>query len=97
MLDVDYLKKFEKDLDRVIRSDKTREWERKTVIRDVIECLAKQEKLDPKYHDHKLKGKKGIYKDRRECHIEPDLLLVYKIDGKTLTLERIGSHAELFR
>ncbi|MCK4761490.1 MAG: type II toxin-antitoxin system YafQ family toxin [Candidatus Aminicenantes bacterium] len=97
MLNVDYLKKFKKDLDKIIKSNKTKEDERKAEIRHVIECLAGQVKLEPKYKDHKLKGKKGEYKDRRECHIEPNLLLVYKIEGNRLTLERIGSHAELFR
>jgi addiction module RelE/StbE family toxin len=69
MLNVDYLKRFEKDLDRIFRSNKTKERERRTNIRNVIECLANQTPLDAKYHDHRLKGKKGQYKDRRECHI----------------------------
>lgn len=55
--------------------------------------LAKKEPLDRKHKDHKLKG--GL-KDRRECHVEPDWLLVYKIEGDTIIFERTGSHAELF-
>ncbi|EOF05297.1 MAG: type II toxin-antitoxin system YafQ family toxin, partial [Enterococcus faecalis] len=41
----------------------------------------------------------GNYIGTRECHIEPDWLLIYKIDGDKLilTLARIGSHSELFR
>jgi mRNA interferase YafQ len=38
----------------------------------------------------------GNYKGRRECHIEPDWLLIYKLDGEMLILERTGSHADLF-
>ena len=51
--------------------------------------------LDMKYKDHALKGD---FKYRRECHIEPDWLLVYKIykNEKTIIFERTGSHADIF-
>lgn len=63
---------------------------------DVIDKLANGEPLDEKYHDHSLTG--GKYKNTRECHIEPDWLLVYQIidDLLVLMLNRIGSHADLF-
>ncbi|MDO7253952.1 type II toxin-antitoxin system YafQ family toxin, partial [Helicobacter cappadocius] len=50
---------------------------------------------ESKYKDHKLKGE---YKDFRECHIKPDLLLIYKIDKEVLILAciAIGSHSDLF-
>ena len=53
-------------------------------------------KLESKHKNHELKGKlQGI----RECHIKPDLLLLYQIDeeNKTLFLINIGSHSELFK
>ena len=49
--------------------------------------------LTTKYKDHQLKGD---MKDFRECHIKPDLLLIYMIDNDTLKLIDIGSHTELF-
>ena len=59
--------------------------------------LAKKQnkKLDDKYMDHSLIGK---YKGLRECHIEPDWLLIYYVENNTLTLvlSRLGSHSDLF-
>ena len=54
-----------------------------------------QEPLDEKYRDHELVGK---YKGFRECHVQPDWLLVYllKEEKLTLTLTRTGSHSDLF-
>ena len=49
----------------------------------VIEKLANLEKLDDKYRDHSLVGE---YKGLRECHIEPDWLLIYYVENNTLTL-----------
>ncbi|MBF0715006.1 type II toxin-antitoxin system YafQ family toxin [Gemelliphila palaticanis] len=61
----------------------------------IIEKLLKGEILEPKYRDHDLVGN---YIGFRECHIEPDWLLIYKIDkGKLiLTASRTGSHSDLF-
>ena len=61
----------------------------------VIEKLANLEKLDDKYRDHSLVGE---YKGLRECHIEPDWLLIYYVENNTLTLvlARLGSHSDLF-
>lgn len=61
----------------------------------VIEKLANGETLEPKYRDHDLVGN---YKGCRECHIEPDWLLVYEIfeDVLVLMLYRTGSHSDLF-
>ena len=58
----------------------------------IIEQLANGEPLEAKYRDHDLSGD---YQGWRECHIEPDWLLVYKL--LVLLLNRIGSHSELFR
>ena len=61
----------------------------------VIEKLANLEKLDDKYRDHSLVGE---YKGLRECHIEPDWLLIYYVENNTLilVLSRLGSHSDLF-
>lgn len=62
----------------------------------VIEILANGKTLDEKYHDHDLSGS---FKGCRECHIEPDWLLIYEIDNDVLilVLNRVGSHSELFK
>ncbi|MBQ8229971.1 MAG: type II toxin-antitoxin system YafQ family toxin [Clostridia bacterium] len=61
----------------------------------VIEKLANGEKLEERYRDHSLVG---LYKGCRECHIEPDWLLVYEIfeDVLILSLVRTGTHSDLF-
>ena len=56
--------------------------------------LSNDEPLPQKFSDHALSGD---YKDHRDCHIHPDLVLIYaKPDAKTLRLVRLGSHSELF-
>lgn len=62
---------------------------------DVIERLANDEVLEEKYRDHDLKGE---YEGSRECHIEPDWLLIYEIQGNVLVLMlyRLGRHSALF-
>ena len=61
----------------------------------VVNTLAAQQPLDIKYHDHNLTGN---YSDFRECHIEPDWLLVYRTDDDQLELFlfRTGTHSDLF-
>lgn len=63
---------------------------------EVINILADEEKLDTKFKDHDLSGN---YKGTRECHIEPDWLLIYEIDNNALILMlyRLGTHSELFK
>jgi len=52
------------------------------------------EALNRVYREHKLVGS---YKGRRECHVEPDWLLIYKVGRGTVIFERTGTHADLFR
>lgn len=61
----------------------------------VINTLASENKLDEKYRDHSLSG---VLKEFRECQIEPDWLLVYRVDHDELILFlfRTGSHSDLF-
>ena len=64
-------------------------------LRDVVNTLAKQEVLEDKFRDH---GLTGDYRGFRECHIEPDWLLVYRTNDEELALFlfRTGSHSDLF-
>lgn len=66
-----------------------------TPLSDVIEILAQGEKLPRNYFDHGLNGE---WSDFRECHIQSDWILIYRIDGKmlVLTLTRTGTHNVLF-
>ncbi|MBI4740887.1 MAG: type II toxin-antitoxin system YafQ family toxin [Betaproteobacteria bacterium] len=63
-------------------------------LKKVIVALATDQPLGDRYRDHDLCGDWAGY---RECHIKPDLLMVYrKSDADTLRLARLGSHSELF-
>ena len=62
-------------------------------LREVILLLADGKPLPARYRDHPLGGEWSHYRD---CHIEPDWLLVYKIDGNDVHLVRTGTHADLF-
>lgn len=62
-------------------------------LKKVIELLVNKEPMLPKYRDHSLIGN---FIGRRECHIEPDWLLIYKIDNDDIIFERTGSHSDLF-
>jgi mRNA interferase YafQ len=65
------------------------------VLRTVVNILASGEKLDRKYRDHDLTGE---YAGFRECHMQPDWLLVYRIEQEELELFlfRTGTHSDLF-
>ena len=64
-------------------------------LRTVVNKLAAGQELDQKYHDHALTSN---YTGFRECHIEPDWLLIYRIDHDVLELFlfRTGTHSDLF-
>lgn len=66
-------------------------------LKTVIYCIANGENLDIKYKDHALVNSTR-FKNCRECHIEPDWLLVYRIDNNEfiLLLVETGSHSDLF-
>ena len=82
--------RFKKDLKKIKKQGLD-----ETELLDVIAKLADCIPLEPANHDHDLGGE---YKGCRECHIRPDWLLIYEIDGKELYLylTRTGSHSELF-
>jgi mRNA interferase YafQ len=64
-----------------------------TRLRELILLLSEKAPLPPRYKDHPLKGE---WKHNRDCHIEPDWLLLYKIEDNDLFLIRTGTHADLF-
>ena len=63
------------------------------VLVPVLKALADDRPLERRHHDHALSG---TWSDHRDCHVKPDLVLIYqKADSETLRLVRLGSHSEL--
>ena len=91
MLNVYLSAKFKRDYKRIRKQGKNVE-----LLLTVVDALAAEKPLEWKYRDHAMSGDFIGY---RECHIEPDWLLIYKIeeDALLLTLMRTGSHSDLFR
>lgn len=89
-LKVIWTNQFKKDYKRAIRRKKNIE-----LLDDIIRKLSKNEALPEKNKDHALSGNWSGY---RECHIQPDWLLVYYIENDilVLTLVRTGTHSDLF-
>jgi mRNA interferase YafQ len=90
MLQLKYSNRFKKDL-KLYRHDKKTLLELETVL----DILVKEKELPDKNHNHPLIGE---FKDCFECHIKPDVLLIYKIEKEELIvlLLRVGSHSCLF-
>lgn len=90
MLTIRYETAFRKDFKRAVKRGYNIQ-----LLQDVVEMLAQEESLPPKYKDHNLSGN---YSDCRECHITPDWLLIYQINNFELVLQltRTGSHCDLF-
>ena len=88
--DIQFTTQFKKDLKLAKKQNKDLD-----KLFSVIEVLARGETLPPQYRDHDLSGN---YKGTRECHVEPDWLLIYEVDGDELILylTRTGSHSDLF-
>lgn len=66
-----------------------------TLLNEVVDLLLAGQTLDAKYKDHELKGR---YKGFRECHIQPDWLLIYFVENDVLVLTLVdtGTHEDLF-
>lgn len=88
MLDVRYSTKFKKDFINCVK----RQYQL-SLLQQVIDTLRIPDKLPTKNADHSLTGN---YAGFRECHIEPDWLLIYRQDKNELLLYRTGTHADLF-
>jgi len=63
-------------------------------LKEVLEKIISGQELEAKYSDHALVGQ---YKGTRECHIEPDWLLIYELAQNEVVLIRTGTHVDLFR
>lgn len=90
MLTIRYQSAFKRDYKRAMKRGKNPK-----LLEEVITKLASGEPLSEKHRDHALSGD---YASCRECHIEPDWLLIYEIRHQELTLYllRTGSHSDLF-
>jgi mRNA interferase YafQ len=89
MLTIVHTTSFKKDFKKIKKQKKNLE-----LMKDLLLKLSSAATLDSKYKDHLLSGN---YKNKRECHITPDWLLIYEINDNELVLYRTGSHAELFK
>jgi mRNA interferase YafQ len=89
--EVKFTNQFKKDLKLAKKQSKNLD-----ELFEVVNILAEGGTLDVRYRDHDLSGN---YKGTRECHIEPDWLLVYEIKDEVLVLMlyRLGTHSELFK
>ena len=94
MRKIDWTGQFKRDYRRVQSSPRYRN-DLETLLPAVLDKLVVDQELDPRFKDHALTGKMAGF---RECHLRPDLLLVYakSEDPPSLILMRIGSHSELF-
>ena len=84
-----FTKQFSKDVKLAQRRGKNME-----KLKLIAGSLVADERLDPIHRDHKLIGD---YAGRRECYIESDWLLIYKMQDNTITFERTGTHSDLFQ
>ena len=80
---------FDRDYSHIIKRGKKIE-----KLDDVMILLINEKPLPQRNRDHALKGD---FKGFRDCHIEPDWLLIYKVDGDVITFERTGTHSDIFR
>lgn len=89
---IKYTKTFKKQLKKVTKQGKNID-----KLLKVVDMLSKKQELESKYKDHALIDNK-YYKNCRECHIEPDWLLVYKYNDNEIILYLVGtgSHSDLF-
>ena len=84
-----YTKQFLKDVKKNKKRSKNFD-----KFRIIANSLIEEEALDEIHKAHRLVGN---YAGRRECHIESDWLLIYKLEGENIIFERMGSHSDLFK
>lgn len=93
MRTIEYASAFKRDYKRIKATPKHKDID--TLLESILLNLANDQTLLESQRDHSLNGNWVGY---RECHIKPDLLLIYrKPDDATLQLARLGSHSDLFR
>lgn len=88
MLNIRYSTRFKKDFKTCVKRGY-----KISLLQQAIDTLRIPAPLPPKNKDHNLSGN---YSGYRECHIEPDWLLIYKQTDDELKLDRTGTHADLF-
>ncbi|MDP8162077.1 type II toxin-antitoxin system YafQ family toxin [Pasteurella skyensis] len=86
MKNISITKQFKRDAKKYYLSLLTPSWT------EVLSCLLNDKPLPEKYKDHKLTGN---LKDLRDCHIKPDLVLLYRLCESEIELIRLGSHSEI--
>ena len=89
MREVSQARQFTRDVKRMRKRGKNL-----SKLKVIVTKLARGEPLEPRYKDHALSNN---WQYSRDCHIEPDWVLIYTIDGESLRLERTGTHSDLFR
>jgi mRNA interferase YafQ len=87
-LNIYYTTQFKRDYKRIKKQQKDL-----AKLKIVIDSLAIGKILSPKHKDHNLSGN---WSGHRDCHIEPDWILIYRKTSDSLYLERTGSHSDLF-
>jgi mRNA interferase YafQ len=81
---------FRRDLKRERRGSFSKEVDR--LLEQALSLLISDQRLTRQYHDHELSGEWVGYRD---CHLAPDLVLIYRVTPDSLELVRLGSHSEL--
>ena len=91
MREIEFTSQFRKDYKRVKKNPNNKNLV--SILNPVLTLLINDEKLGANFRAHKLAGE---YKGHEECHLKPDLLLIYLRIDKKLIPVRLGSHSELF-
>ena len=89
MRDIEFTTQFKRDMKRIEK----RGWKR-SELNAVLELLVHERSLPLTLRDHPLTGN---WKGARDLHVRPDWVLIYRIKGKRLILERTGSHSDIFK
>lgn len=88
MKQVSQTRQFARDVKRMRKRGK-----KLSKLKAIVTKLARGEPLEPRHRDHVLSNN---WQSSRDCHIEPDWILIYTINEETLRLERTGTHSDLF-
>ena len=88
-MNIFYTTQFKRDYKRIKKQHKDLE-----KLKTVINLLVSGQNLSSKYRDHHLSGR---WIGHRDCHIEPDWILIYRLTSDSIFLERTGSHSDLFK
>ena len=82
-------RQFKRDLKRIKKRGKDL-----SKLKAIVSTLANSQMLEARHRDHALGGN---WLGSRDCHIEPDWVLIYRLDNGSLFLERTGTHSDLFK